>query len=93
MPFGWALQTQSCTRYLIVLATARTHKSLAQSCICKAHCGYYLLLEVPFMLYKSKILKLTRMGASRTLLALSSWLYALFEILRNAWNDTERCNF
>ena len=51
MPKGWALQTQSCTRYLIVLATARTHKSLAQSHICKAHCGYYLLLEVPISIW------------------------------------------
>ena len=29
-------------------AMVRTRKSLAQSYICKAHCGYYLLLEVPF---------------------------------------------
>jgi len=31
-----------------ILATARTWKPLAQSHICKAHCGYDLLLEVPF---------------------------------------------
>ena len=49
MPEGWALQTQSCTRYLIVLAKARTHKSLAQSYTCKTHCGYHLLVDVPFI--------------------------------------------
>ena len=27
---------------------ARTHKSLAQPYICKTHCEYYLLLEVPY---------------------------------------------
>ena len=48
MPEGWALKTQSCTRYLFNLAMARFYKSLAQSYIFKVHYECLGLLEVPF---------------------------------------------